>query len=97
MAQTLKSLRIPAGQQRKFIEKPLVLRRIYIKISALLPLTSGYFSKISFDDPKFINYYSLIGSTTYFEARGEGIFQGNIWVRNQSTINVLYTATEILV
>ena len=97
MVQTVKSIRIPPGQQKKFIEKPLVLRRVYIKVSALLPLTSGYLSKISLDDPKFINYYSLIGATTYFEAKGEGIFQGDIWICNMSSLNILYTATEILV
>ena len=80
-----------------FIEKPHALSRIFVGIAALLPPTAGYLSGISFDDPKFYTYYTLIGSTVYFEAKGEGIFQGNIWVRNMSSITILYTATEILV
>ena len=86
-----------AGQQTLFVEKPRVLCRIFIKISALLSQSAGYKSWISFDDPSFSEYYTIDGSTSYFQAKGEGIFQGNIWVRNQSSVNIGYTATEILV
>jgi len=54
-------------------------------------------SKISFDDPLFSDYYTLLGTNTYLEAEGDGIFQGNIFVSNQSTVNILYSVTEILV
>ena len=97
MAQTVKSQSIPPGQQMVLIEKPHVLSRIFIGISALLPPTNNYRSKISFDDPMFYTYYTLIGSTVYFEAKGEGIFQGNVWVRNESTISITYSISEILV
>ena len=97
MVQTLKSRSLLPGQQMLFIEKPRVLRRIFIRISALLSSTAGYKSWISFDDPSFSEYYTLDGSTSYLEAKGEGIFQGNIWVHNQSSVSIRYTATEILV
>ena len=97
MVQTVKSWILLPGENKMFIEKPLVLHRIYFKISALLPLSSNYSSKISFDDPVFYTYYTLVASNLYFEAKGEGIFQGNIWVKNVSTITVTYTTTEILV
>jgi len=97
MVQTIKSQSIHPGQQMVLIEKPHALSRIFIGISALLPQTVGYRSKISFDDPMFYTYYTLIGSTIHFEAKGEGIFQGNVWVRNESTISITYSATEILV
>jgi len=97
MVQTVKSLLLQPGQQAVFIEKPHALSRIFVRIAALLLPTQGYVSWISFDDPSFYDYYSLVGSAIYFEAKGEGIFQGNIWVRNHSSINIVYTATEILV
>ena len=97
MVQTVKSLSLPPQQQKIFIEKPRVLRRIFFGISAVLPATAGYRSEISFDDPGFYTYYTLIGSTVYFEAKGEEICQGNVWVRNESTISITYSATEILV
>ena len=97
MAQTVKSQVLYPGQQRVLIEKPHALSRIFVRITALLPATSGYISKISFDDPLFCDYYTLIGQASYFEAKGDGIFQGNIWVRNQSPIVTTYTSTEILV
>ena len=80
-----------------FFEKPHVLSRIYFKISALLPMTANYTTKISFDDPMFYTYYLLLGPVISFEAKGEGIFQGNVWVRNVSAINITYSTTEILV
>ena len=97
MAQTVKSQSIPPGQQTVLIEKPRALSRIFFGISALLPPAANYKSKISFDDPGFYTYYILLGSTIHFEAKGEGIFQGNVWVRNESTINITYSITEILV
>ena len=97
MAQTVKSVTLQPGHQRLFFEKPHVLSRIFFKITAILPLTVAYQSKISFDDPLFVDYYTLLGSNISLEAEGDGIFQGNIFVRNQSTVNILYSITEILV
>ena len=97
MVQTVKSLRLQPGQQGMFLKRPHVLSRIFFKIAAILPQTVSYQSKISFDDPLFSEYYTLLGTNTYFEAEGDGIFQGNIFVSNQSTVNILYSITEILV
>ena len=98
MVQTVKSLRLPPDQRRVFFEKPHALSRIFVGVTALLPPTSGYLSRISFDgSPAPGDYYTLIGSAPHFEAKGEGIFQGDIWVLNQSPISILYTFTEILI
>ena len=97
MVQTVQTLTLSAGQQKIFFEKPHVLCRIYFKIVALLQQTAGYPSKISLGDPMFYSYFVLNGVNTYFESKGEGIFQGDIWVRNQSNTAVAYTASEILV
>ena len=97
MVQTVKSFTLLQGRQKMIFEKPLVLRRIFFKIVALLQMNAGYRSYISFDDPSFNSFFIITGRDTSFEARGEGIFQGNIWLRNQSSVSILYTVTEILV
>ena len=97
MVQTVRSITIPAGCKLLMIEKPLVLRRIFFGIRAFAPQTSWYESYISFGDPRFLSYYVIDGPAKYFEARGEGIFQGDVWVRNASAANLLYSATEILI
>ena len=96
MVQTVFSRTLLPGQQKVFFEKPLVLRRIFFRITALLPSTVSYISKISFDDPQFLSYHVLVGSIIFFEAAGADIFQGNVWVRNASTASIWYSATEIL-
>jgi len=96
MVQTVRSWTLQPGQYKLFLEKPRVLHRVFFKISALLPLSSNYSSRISFDDPMFYTCYTLVASNLYLEARGKEIFQGNIWVRNVSSIVVTYSATEIL-
>ena len=96
MVQTVNSVILSPGQQKIFCEKPLALRRIFFRITALLPLTANYSSEISFDDPLFYSYTVLIGPTIYFEAAGQDVFQGNIWVRNVSTVSIWYSTTEIL-
>jgi len=97
MVQTVKSLRLQPGQQGLFLERPHVLSRIFFKIVAILPTTANYMSKISFDDPLFVDYYTLLGTNTYLEAEGDGIFQENIFVRNESSVNILYSTIEILI
>jgi len=97
MVQTVKSLRLSIGQQKIFLERPRALSRIFFKIVAILPQTVNYESRISFDDPLFLEYFTLLGTNTCFEAEGDGIFQGNIFVLNKSTVNILYSVTEILV
>ena len=97
MVQSVIYISLQPGQQKIFFEKPHVLCRIYFKIVALLQQTAGYPSKISLGDPMFYSYFVLNGVNICFESKGEGIFQGDIWVRNQSNATVGYTATEILV
>jgi len=96
MVQTARSLSIPAGHKLLIIEKPLVLSRIFFSVCAFAPRTSWYESQISLGDPSFRSNYILGGPVNYFEARGEGIFQGDVWVRNVSSIDLLYAFTEIL-
>ena len=97
MVQTVQTIILHAGQQKIFFEKPHVLRRIFVSIRALAPPDSWAESRISFDDPIFYSYYTLAGSSKYFETKGEGIFQGDIWVFNNATGDLSYTLTEILI
>jgi len=97
MAQTIKSITILPGGKKILIEKPRFLRRIFFSVRALADQTAWYQSRMSFDDPMFRFYYVLDGPGKYFEAKGEGIFQGNVWLLNTSNQNIQYTATEILV
>ena len=96
MVQTVRSVSLQPGHKLPILEKPLVSSRIFFGICAFAPQTSWYESQISLDDPIFRSYYILGGPVNYFEARGEEIFQGDIWVRNVSSIDLLYSATEIL-
>ena len=97
MVQTVYSITILAGEKRIILEKPRVLRRIFFSIRALADQTTWYKSMVSFDDPLFRSFYVLNGPAKYFEAKGEGIFQGDVWIRNASDQNLEYTTTEILV
>jgi len=96
MVQTLITKTILAGQKMLLLEKPLVLNRVFFSIRALADDTAWYKSSVSFGDPLFHSFFVLNGPGKYFEARGEGIFQGDVWVRNQSDHDLEYTATEIL-
>ena len=96
MVQTVRSITILAGEKKILIKKPLVLHRIFFSVQVFADLTAWDESKISFDDPLFISFYALDGPARYFEARGDDIFQGNVWVYNVSDTNLLYSATEIL-
>ena len=97
MVQTNRSISIPAGHKDIILEKPRVLNRIFFCVQAFAPSDEWHKSKISFDDPLFRSYYVIDGPARYFEARGEGIFQGNVCVYNLSNVELLYSATEILV
>ena len=97
MVQTVHSVLIAPGHKRLVIEKPLVLCRIFFSVRAFASEVYWYKSEISFGDPLFRSCYVIDGPAKYFEARGEGIFQGDVWVRNLSNVNLLYSATEILI
>ena len=96
MVQTVRSLTILAGEKMVMIEKPQALHRVFFSIQAFADQNTWLETKISFDDPQFRSFYVLDGSARYFEANGEDIFQGNIWVYNISGTNLLLSATEIL-
>jgi len=96
MVQTIRTVSIAPGQKKIMIKKPQVLCRIFFSIQAFADLNMWYQSKISFDDPNFTSYFSLNGPAKYFAAKGENIFQGNVWVLNASTVDLQYSATEIL-
>ena len=97
MAQTVSTIAIPAGHQMIFFEKPRVLRRIFMSVRALVGNDAWAMSKLSFGDPLFVSYLALAGPSKYFEAKGEGIFQGDVWVYNLTGVDLLYTGTEILI
>jgi len=97
MVQTVQTIILHGGQQKIFFEKPHVLSRIFVSIRVLAPPEAWAESRISFDDPMFRSYYILAGYSKYFEAKGEGIFQGNMWVHNNTTGDLSYTVTEILI
>ena len=96
MVQTVHSITILAGEKKIIVEKPLALHRVFFAIQAFADPTAWLESKISFDDPMFHSFYVIDGPAKYFEARGDDIFQGDIWVYNTSDTNLLYSATEIL-
>jgi len=96
MAQTIASMLILNGQQTIFFKKPHVLRRIFCSIAVLAADSVWQESMISFGDPLFSSFYALNGQHKLFEAKGEGLFQGDVWVRNNSGATLYYTGTEIL-
>ena len=96
MVQTVRSITILSGEKMMLIEKPRALHRIFFSIQAFAGMTAWLETKISFDDPQFRSFYVLDGPAKYFQAEGDDIFQGDIWVYNMSDTNLLYSATEIL-
>ena len=97
MVQILRSITILAGKKKIILEKHYASTRIFFCVRGFADQTAWIETKMSFDDPHFLSFYVLDGPAKYFEAKGEGIFQGNIWLFNVSNINLLYSATEILV
>jgi len=97
MVQTVRSETISPGHKKIIFEKPLALRRIYISIKPIASAEAWCESRISFGDPTFYSYYTMAGHAKYFEAKGEGIFQGDVWVFNTTAGDVKYTLSEILV
>ena len=97
MVQTVKSLTVYTGWKVILLEKPLASKRIFFNIKTLADPTTGNRSLISFDDPTFASHYILDGNIQELKAKGEGIFQGAIWVQNISPVDLLFTMTEVLV
>ena len=97
MAQTVWSQTVYNGWTVRLFEKPLASKRIFFSIKVLTDLTMGHRSLISFDDPTFVSHYILDGPVQQLEAKGEGIFQGALWVRNVSPAELIFIMTEILI
>ena len=97
MAQTVLSVTIPAGHKKLLFEKPHVLHRVFLSIRAFADDTVWHQSRISFDDAAFRRFFVIDGPGKYFEAKGEGVSQGDVWVYNASDADLLYTASEILI
>ena len=97
MVQTVSSCKILAGKKRIVLEKPHSLRRIFFSVNRIAAQTAWSTTKISFDDPGFRSFFVLNGSLNSFQAEGVDIFQGDIWVYNNSELDFWYTMTEILV
>ena len=87
---------IPAGQRKIILERPHSLRRIFFSVGVIIAMEGWYDSRMSFDDPHFYSFYALNGVRKYFEAKGEDIFQGDVWIYNASDKSLYYSATEIL-
>ena len=96
MVQTIISKNINPSEKFILFEKPHVLQRIFFSIRVMVDASLSREVRLSFDDPAFYSYYLIDGSEKYFEAKGIDIFQGNIWLLNNSLSNVLIAATEIL-
>ena len=96
MAQTVSSITLLPGQKKNILEKPHILNRIFFSIQVVRAPGEWGALKVSFDDSHLYSYYVLDGSSRYFEARGKGIFQGNIWAQNVADFSLLITMTEIL-
>ena len=96
MVQTVRSITLLSEEKIIMLEKPQALHRIFFSIQAFADQNVRFRTNISFDDPQFRSFYVLDGPARYFEATGEDIFQGNIWVRNQSDVDLVFAVTEIL-
>ena len=96
MAQNICTLTIHSGEKKIMFEKPHALHRIFFSIRVMARSDMWYETKISFDGPRFNPYYMINGPVKYFEAAGADIFQGDIWAKNVSDINLTYATTEIL-
>jgi len=78
------------------LKKPLALHRIFFSVTVVTDPTVQHSVQMSFDDPLFISYYTLDWSSRHFQAKGEDIFQGDVWMFNPSSITLLISITEIL-
>ena len=96
MVQTVKTIGVQPQEKIIISEKPHVLQRVFFHIEVATQPDSWYPAKISFDDPLFSSYFRLVGTARFFEMKGNDIFQGDIWVKNESTIILYFSSTEIL-
>ena len=96
MVQTVRTISVLAGEKKIILEKPTKLRRIFFTVRTLADQASVCPTWLSFDDPLFRTYFTLLGPMKYFEVEGPDIHQGDVWIYNASGGDLIYTATEIL-
>ena len=96
MVQTIRSVSIAPAQKKKIAEMPHSLHRIFFSVRVVVGVNTWYPSKLSFDGPSFASFYLLAGTERDFETWGEDIFQGGIWLKNESELSLWYAVSEIL-
>ena len=96
MVQTVKTIGVQPQEKIIIAEKPHTLQRVFFRIDVATQPDSWYPAKVSFNDPLFLSYFRLVGTVRSFEMTGNDIFQGDIWVKNESTIILYFSSTEIL-
>ena len=96
MVQTVYTRSILAGKKKIVLEKPHASKRIFFSVSPIVTATSSYDIQMSFDDPLFHSSYSFRGAEKSFKVEGEDIFQGNVWILNQSGNDLMVAVSEIL-
>jgi len=97
MTQTVRSQWIYSGWKIRLLNQPRVLNRIFFTVKVLTDPTTDYRLNISLGDPGFSSYFALGRQVSFFEAKGEGIFQGDIWAQNVSAAEIYLSVSEILV
>ena len=96
MVQTVQSVWVYTGQKRRVLEKPHSLNRVFFSMQVITDPAVQRSIRMSFGDPLFVSYYVLDWSARYFQAEGEDIFQGDVWILNPSDSSLLVSLTEIL-
>ena len=96
MVQTIKTPVVQPQEKIIIFERPRVLKRVFFHIGVAVGDNTWYPAKISFDDPAFLSYYLIAGKSKYIEAAGVDVFQGNIWIKNEASISLHFSSTEIL-
>jgi len=96
MVQTVRTVRLVPGEKIILLEKPHVLHRVFFSLRQISGNNNWAPSMISFDDPQFLSHYEITAVANFFEAEGNDIFQGDIWLRNDASEFQYYASTEIL-
>jgi len=96
MVQTVRTVRLIPGEKIILFEKPHVLRRVFFSVRQISGSSAWAPSGISLGDPQFLSYYWITSVVNYFEAKGNDIFQGDIWLQNDAAEFQYYTSSEIL-
>ena len=96
MVQTVRTVRLVPSEKIILFEKPHVLQRVFFSVRQISGTSNWAPSATSFDDPQFLSHYWITAVSNYFQAKGDDIFQGDIWIRNDAAEFQYYTSTEIL-